>query len=117
MREAHGVARVGERRSGDQEPETPAARARAITSGSASVRGHLEVAVQSASDRSSPRLVTYFTMLPGGTSAGTSRSDGSPVSPTVAASTIPFDSTPMSLAGFRFATITTTFLPTSASGS
>ena len=39
-----------------------------------------------------------------------------PPSPTDAASTMPLDSTPMSFAGFRFAT-TTTLRPTSASGS
>ena len=38
---------------------------------------------------------------------GTSSSDGSPASPTDAARTMPSDSTPMSLAGFRFATTTT----------
>ena len=72
---------------------------------------HLEVAVGVGEDRRG-----YLTVLPGGTSAATSRSDGSPASPTVAARTIPLDSTPMSFAGFRFATMTT-FFPTSASGS
>ena len=42
------------------------------------------------------------------------RSDGSPVSGSVAARIIPFDSTPMSFAGARFAT-KTNFRPTSCS--
>src|SRR5205085_1358337 len=56
----------------------------------------------------------HFTRVPGGTPSATASSDGSPVSPTAAARTIPFDSTPMSFAGLRFATMTT-FLPTSSS--
>ena len=55
----------------------------------------------------------YFTFVPGGTSASNVQSTALPSSD--AASTIPNDSTPMSFAGFRFAT-RTTFLPTSDSG-
>ena len=57
---------------------------------------------------------TYLTFAPEGTAGSTMRSDGSPVSGSVAARIIPFDSTPMSFAGARFAT-KTNFLPTSCS--
>src|SRR5712691_11783924 len=55
----------------------------------------------------------YLTLAPGGTSASKVHSTALPS--TDAASTMPFDSTPISFAGFRSATITT-FFPTSVSG-
>ena len=57
----------------------------------------------------------YLTLAPEGTAGSTMRSDGAPVSGSVAARIIPFDSTPMSFAGARFAT-KTNFFPTSCSG-
>ena len=68
-------------------------------------REHLHVAV---------RVADHFTRVPGGTSASGTRITGSPLSASDAASTIPSDSSPMSLAGCRLATTTTVF-PTSAS--
>ena len=55
----------------------------------------------------------HLTFVPGATSVSNVQSTALPS--TEAASTMPFDSTPMSFAGFRFAT-STTFRPTSASG-
>ena len=57
---------------------------------------------------------SHFTFVPGATAASNVQSTALPS--TEPASTIPFDSTPMSFAGFRFATSTIVF-PTSASGS
>src|SRR5207245_5965833 len=55
----------------------------------------------------------HFTFVPAGTLASTLSSDGSP--PIEAASTMPFDSMPISFAGWSLATITT-WRTTSASG-
>ncbi len=57
----------------------------------------------------------YRTRLPGGGGSSKATSMGRPPSG-LAASTMPFDSTPMSFAGFRLAT-TATSRPTSASAS
>ena len=62
-----------------------------------------------------PWVRHYLTFAPEGTDGSTMRSEGSPVSGSVAARIMPFDSTPMSFAGARFAT-KTNFLPTSCSG-
>ena len=55
----------------------------------------------------------YFTFVPAGTLASTLSSDGSPSMD--AARTMPFDSTPISFAGWRLATMTI-LRPTSSSG-
>ena len=59
--------------------------------------------------------VDHLTRLPGGGGLSKPSRTGRPPSG-LAASTMPFDSIPISFAGFRFATITTD-RPTSASGS
>jgi hypothetical protein len=59
--------------------------------------------------------VDHLTRLPGGGGLSKPRRTGKPPSG-LAASTMPFDSIPISFAGFRFATITID-RPTSASGS
>lgn len=65
------------------------------------------------SETSAVSCAGHFTFVPAGTLGSTLSRLGSPSID--AASTIPFDSTPISLAGCRFATITT-FLPTRSSG-
>src|SRR5437867_4178858 len=79
----------------------------------ASMRSRKWGVVESSHMRQSFGANLYFTFVPAGTDGSTLRSDGSP--PIEAASTIPFDSMPISFAGCRFATITT-FLPTNSSG-
>ena len=61
------------------------------------------------------KLASYFTLDPGFTSLSRTRIEGFPSS-SVAARSIPRDSTPMSFAGLRFATITIS-LPMRYSGS
>src|SRR5262245_61774171 len=105
-REPGCCLRVGERRPGHEKAPDPGGPRPGDLP--VRVRRHVQVAVGVGED--------HLTMLPLGTSEGTSSSTGFPSSPTDAARTIPFDSTPMSFAGFRFAT-TTMLRPTSAPGS
>jgi hypothetical protein len=58
---------------------------------------------------------TYLSFAPFGTSSLNVASTGRPSGPTVAATIIPFDSTPRSFRGWRFVT-RTTFIPTTCSG-
>ena len=64
----------------------------------------------------STRSPDYFSLAPFGTSSPKVARTGRPPSPTEAATIIPFDSTPRILRAWRLTT-TTTFMPTSFSGS
>jgi hypothetical protein len=75
----------------------------------------LREVVQVCGIREMAVTVDHLTRLPGGGGLSKPSRTGRPPSG-LAASTMPFDSIPMSFAGFRFATITTE-RPTSASGS
>ena len=74
---------------------------------------HHGVHVLVRAQRRAERAVAHVTFAPGGKSRSSVRTESLP--PAEAASTIPFDSTPISFAASRFATMTT-FLPTISAG-